>query len=128
MSDSIFGLSEKALHVCEDRAVLITGNIVNASTPHYKARDLDFHKAMQQVDASTNSGLMQTSQQHIAGTNAQSSAPVLYRTPVQKSLDGNTVDPELERKNFLENALNYQVNLSFVQQKSDELMKAIKGA
>jgi flagellar basal-body rod protein FlgB len=43
------------------------------------------------------------------------------------SLDGNTVDGEIERKNFIENALRYQVNLTFIQNKSDELTKAMGG-
>jgi flagellar basal-body rod protein FlgB len=43
------------------------------------------------------------------------------------SLDGNTVDDEIERKNFMENSLRYQMNLTFISNKSSELLKAIKG-
>lgn len=126
MVDSVFGLSEKALSLCEDRAVMLTNNIVNSSTPHYKAKDIDFNKAVQQAN-DTSASLALTNPSHIASTDTISNAQTLYRVPMQNSLDGNTVDSELERKSFIENALHYQVNLTFVQNKSDQLMKAIKG-
>ena len=51
----------------------------------------------------------------------------MYRVPMQTSMDGNTVDENIERKNFIENSLRYQVSLTFIQNESAELMKAIKG-
>lgn len=125
MSDSIFGLSEKALQLVEGRSVLLTNNLVNSSTPHYKARDFDFHKALE--NAGDTYQLNNTNKNHIQVANEVGGAQVRYRVPMQMSLDGNTVDDEIERKNFMENALRYQVNLTFIQNKSDELMKAIKG-
>lgn len=125
MADSIFGLSEKALQLTEGRSVMLTNNLINASTPHYKAKDIDFHKALQ--DASETYSLNKTNANHIQADNQLSGQQMLYRVPMQMSLDGNTVDDEIERKNFMENAMRYQVNLTFIQNKSDELMKAIKG-
>lgn len=127
MEDKIFGLSERALQLCEDRAGLLTNNIVNSSTPHYKARDVDFHKLIKDVSGQDNSSLLRTNPHHLSPSNEKLGERTQYRVPMQKSLDGNTVDDEIERKNFIENAINYQVNLTFVQNKSDQLMKAIKG-
>lgn len=128
MTDSIFGLSGKALQLSEDRSVLLTDNIVNSSTPNYKARDLDFYKLMQQSGNQNTIALKTDSQGQIQGPNNNTNnEPTKYRVPFQASQDGNTVDEELERKNFMENALHYQVNLTFVQNTSTELMKAIKG-
>ncbi len=126
MSDDIFGLSEKALKLSEDRAVLLTNNIVNGSTPHYKAKDIDFHKLVKQA-AGDSDALAVTQTGHLRPTNEMNGEPTMYRIPMQASKDGNTVDEEIERKSFLENALNYQVNLTFIKNKSDQLMKAIKG-
>jgi flagellar basal-body rod protein FlgB len=125
MADSIFGLSEKALQLVEGRSVLLTNNLVNSSTPHYKARDIDFHKAL--ANANEVYQLDNTNKNHIQASNEMGGEQIRYRVPMQMSLDGNTVDDEIERKNFMENALRYQVNLTFIQNKSDELMKAIKG-
>lgn len=125
--DSIFGLSEKALRLTEDRSVLLTNNIANSSTPHYKARDIDFHQTLQETNSIT-PNLLTTHANHIKPSSEQDSgAHTMYRVPMQMSLDGNTVDEEIERKNFIENALNYQVNLTFIKNKTDELRKAIKG-
>jgi flagellar basal-body rod protein FlgB len=126
MSDSLFGLSEKALQLSEQRAVMLSNNIVNSATPNYKARDIDFHKVLQETTDNQASILKTTDAKHIQ-TGGAGSAPVLYRIPMKENLDGNTVDGEIERKNFLQNALNYQVNLTFVKNSSDKLMKAFKG-
>jgi flagellar basal-body rod protein FlgB len=125
MNNKIFGLSETALQLCEDRAVLLTNNLTNASTPHYKAQDFDFHKALQNVNQDY--ALQKTNANHISATNQVDNQQLQYRMPTQMGLDGNSVDSEIERKNFLENALRYQVNLTFIQNKTDQLLKAIKG-
>ena len=125
MSENIFGLSEKALQLCEDRSVTLTNNLVNSSTPHYKAKDFDFQKALATADQGY--GLDKTNANHISATDEMHGQQMQYRIPMQMSMDGNTVDDEIERKNFVENALRYQVNLTFIQSKSDQIMKAIKG-
>ena len=126
MVNDIFGLSGQALKLTEDRATLLTTNLVNASTPHYKAKDIDFGHALKAANNGTGFSLDRTNAGHIAPHSELSGTQTLYRVPNQQSLDGNTVDDEIERKNFIENALHYQVNLTFVQNKTSELMKAIK--
>lgn len=125
MGFSIFGMSEKALQLCEDRAEILTNNIVNASTPHYKAKDMDFHEAL--LDAKSTTNLEGDQPGHIVSSTAAENHKLLYRIPNQMNMDGNTVDDDIERKNFVENAMRYQVNLTFVKNKTDELMKAMKG-
>jgi flagellar basal-body rod protein FlgB len=126
MDTKIFGISEQALQLCEDRAVMLTNNLVNSSTPNYKARDIDFQKELQKAQGNAFT-MRTTSAQHINPKAQDTDAAILYRVPNQKSLDGNTVDDEIERKNFIENALHYQVNLTFVRNTTTEMMKAIKG-
>jgi flagellar basal-body rod protein FlgB len=125
MDTKIFGLSEQALSLCESRSVLLTNNLVNSSTPHYKARDIDFNKALQ--NANEMYSLKATDKKHINASNQLSGAKIMYRVPNQISLDGNTVDDEMERKNFIENSLRYQVNLTFVKYESDKIRYALKG-
>jgi flagellar basal-body rod protein FlgB len=52
---------------------------------------------------------------------------MLYRVPSQPSLDGNTVDTQLEHTEFAANALEYQASLQFLNGRINSLMKAIKG-
>lgn len=124
--DKIFGVAEKALALSEQRATLISGNLVNSSTPGYKAKDIDFNQIMQQADHGTT--LAKADSKHIAVNGESVTSPVIkYRIPMQTSMDGNTVDPELERKSFMENSLKYQISLMFIQSKTDQLIKAMKG-
>jgi len=50
-----------------------------------------------------------------------------YRTPFSPAVDGNTVDPDLERQNFLENSLGYMSTLRFLEGDLRKLMTAIRG-
>ena len=64
---------------------------------------------------------------HITRSGTAASAQTLYRVPSQSSLDGNTVDTQLEKAKFSENAVRYQTTLRFLNSKISGLMKAIKG-
>jgi flagellar basal-body rod protein FlgB len=104
---------------------MLTNNIANSATPNYKAKDIDFYGILQGIHKNT--ALLQTNAKHLSLHGQTAGQTALYRTPNQSSIDGNTVDDELERKNFIENALRYQVNLTFIKNKTDELSKAVKG-
>jgi len=125
IASSIFGMEERALKLCENRASLLANNIANSSTPNYKARDFDFHSALKQTTAQY--AVTTTHDNHLQIKNGTDGVKVAYRIPMQTSLDENTVDDELERKNFVENSIQYQASLSFAQNKLSTLMHAIKG-
>ena len=119
--DKLFGVAENALKLTEDRASLITTNLVNSSTPKYKAKDIDFYDVLKKMGGS-DTGLQATNSQHITGMNgSMSQSEIKYRIPMQTSMDGNTVDPEIERKNFMQNSIRYQVSLTFIQNKTDSI-------
>lgn len=124
MIGSAFGVEERALKLCEDRAALLAGNIANSSTPNYKARDFDFQDAMKQVSTEA---LATTSAGHLNSLHNINGQKISYRVPMQTSVDENTVDDELERKNFIQNAINYQASLTFAQNTMGNLMHAIRG-
>ena len=51
-----------------------------------------------------------------------------YRNPLQPDTgDGNTVDVQQERSEFLRNSLEYQASLEFMNSKISGLLKALKG-
>lgn len=127
MSESIFGLSEKALELSEKRAVMLSNNIVNSATPNYKARDIDFHGLLQEAAKNNSSQLISTNSKHLQASNQEGLIPEKFRVPMKDNIDGNTVDEEIERKNFMENSINYQMNLTFIKNATDRIMKAIKG-
>ncbi len=125
--DNLFGIHETALKLRANRAELLAGNIANADTPNYKARDIDFKQTLQLATAKS-SDLVTTNSRHIDSSgNSKSGAEILYRIPSQPSLDGNTVDLQTERSAFLENSMMYQASLRFLNGKISGLHTAIRG-
>jgi flagellar basal-body rod protein FlgB len=109
---------ETALKLRTYRHELLSANLVNADTPNFKARDIDFPQALQlhlQGMLPKNSlGMDLTHQMHIAGTTTSTGPQQLFRVPVQPSADGNTVDPDIERGHFVKNAMMTEASLSFL--------------
>jgi flagellar basal-body rod protein FlgB len=68
-----------------------------------------------------------TSARHIPAK-ALSAGPVdvLYRQPTQPSLDGNTVDMNVERIQFTDNTMRYQTDLSVLSQRIKTLIMAMQ--
>jgi flagellar basal-body rod protein FlgB len=115
LEDSLFGVHGKALALRSQRLSLLASNIANASTPGYKARDIDFEAALKQA---TDQGLS-------AGKAADDSMG--YRVPLQSSLDGNTVELSTEQTLFAENAVKYRTTLSFLEGRINTISRALKG-
>ena len=116
-NDSLFGVHGAALEVRAQRMGLLASNIANASTPGFKAKDIDFKSALAQVEQAGDNGDAST----------DISASTLYRVPLQPSLDGNTVDLNTEQTAFAENAVAYQTTLSFLNGRIGEITRALKG-
>ncbi len=122
-----FALHEQALKLRALRNEVLSSNIANADTPNYKARDIDFAAALRQASASQ-PALKATAPGHLqpAGTHA-TGADVRYRVPTQPSLDGNTVQSDVEQAAFAENAVQYRASLQFLGGTISRLRYAIKG-
>jgi flagellar basal-body rod protein FlgB len=127
--DSTFRFYQDAANLRAHRQQLIASNIANADTPKYKARDINFSTALQ--GALTGSGvvtLATSMPSHIAPpASATPAAPLLYRTAVQGSVDGNTVDMDVERSQFADNAIHYEANLTFISNQIRMMLAAIQG-
>ncbi|PLX59782.1 flagellar basal body rod protein FlgB [Sedimenticola selenatireducens] len=125
--DKILGIHAQSLQLHAKRAEVLAGNIANADTPGYKARDFDFSEVLQQQTAQQ-SKLRTTHQSHIPLDNGIiSPSEMAYRIPSQPSLDGNTVDSQLEHTAYAENAIQYQTSLRFLSGTIQTLRKAITG-
>ncbi len=115
--DNALGLSATALRLRAQRLDVIASNIANASTPGYKARDLDADAVLRGVDQAGRAGF--------AGQLA--SARLQYRAPLLPSLDGNTVEMATEQAAFAENAMKYRASLEFLGARVGSIMAALKG-
>lgn len=125
--DKALGNMPDHLSVYGKRSTLLASNIANADTPGFKARDVDFRAAFEKASGDQLS-LMTTNGKHVKATPATGiSGSPLYRVPNQPSLDGNTVDTQVEQAEFAENAVRYQSTLTFLNGKFKGLRLAIKG-
>ena len=115
MLDTSLGLSATALKLRGQRLDVIAGNIANASTPGFKARDLDADAALLRINGSGFAGML-----------AGEADALKYRVALQPSLDGNTVEMATEQAAFAENALKYRASLEFLSGRIQTLMSAMR--
>lgn len=118
---------EQALKFRATRNEVLSSNIANADTPNYKARDLDFAAALKSASGG-GLNLQQTSQLHLQPSpSSRLGGQTLYRIPSQPTLDGNTVESDVEQAAFAENAVQYRASLAFLDGQIRTLRFAIKG-
>ena len=128
--NTYLGIHPAGLKVSSQRTELLARNLANADTPNYKSRDIDFRATLAKAGgAEAPVSMTATNARHIAlGNVTEGGTPNLkYRVPLAPSLDGNTVDAQLEQAAFSENAVRYQASLTFLGAKFRALMTAITG-
>lgn len=120
---------EKAIGLRAYRQQILASNIANADTPNYKARDIDFSAALQNAMAGRSGGveMTRTSTRHLSGSEGGGPASLLYRKETQSAVDGNTVDMDVERSMFAENAIRYEASLTFLGGRFKTLLSSIQG-
>ncbi|HEX7387881.1 MAG TPA: flagellar basal body rod protein FlgB [Castellaniella sp.] len=129
-----FDFYQKALALRQQRQDVLASNIANADTPNYKARDVDFSAALRTAVGQTgglprlpDTSLTLTSARHIpAQAHSVGATQELYRTPLQPSLDGNTVDMDVERVQFADNTMRYQTDLQVLNQRIKTMLAALQ--
>lgn len=145
------GLHSNALQLRAQRSEILANNLANSDTPGFKARDINFqhileksrqpdkvindrlHFDIAQPGELTGSGrlakpqlaIQPTHQQHFATSDSLNA--LLYRTPSQPSIDGNTVDSQTEQAEFARNSFNYSASFEFLNGKFKGLRNAIRG-
>lgn len=119
-----------ALAVRGYRQELLASNIANVDTPHYKARDVDFKSAF--ANALQGRGgdalsLSRSSSRHLGGQAGDPFAgSTQYRTEYMSAVDGNTVNMDIERSAFADNALQMEASLTFVREQLRVLGMAVQ--
>ncbi len=112
--NALFGIHGTALQVRAQRMGMLASNIANASTPGFKAKDVDFRAALASAEQGGN-------------VDRSIDGNTLYRRPLQPSLDGNTVELTTEQTAFAENAVAYQTTLAFLNGRISTITRALKG-
>jgi flagellar basal-body rod protein FlgB len=101
-------IHERALGLRAYRQEILASNIANADTPGYKAVDIDIPAALRN------------------GQSVGSHIPLKYHVPSQGSVDGNTVEMDVERAKFAENALMYEYEVDRVRGEYKDMEELFK--
>ena len=134
--DQALNFHEAALRLRSERQQALASNIANADTPNFKARDFDFGQALQNAvgrkagTPALAANLALSAAGHHAGNGAVTTAgapSLLYRTGVQGGVDGNTVDMDVERNQFTDNALRYEASITMINSQIKNMLTAIQG-
>ncbi|WP_189358154.1 flagellar basal body rod protein FlgB [Undibacterium squillarum] len=129
--DDYLKFHETALSIRGQRQQLLASNIANADTPNYKARDIDFASTLQTAlgvqQGKPVTELNKTAAKHLDAKQSGDNDGVLYRKEVQGNIDGNTVDLDVERNQFTENALRYEASLTMINMQIKGMLAAIQG-
>ena len=121
---------QQALGLRAHRQQVLAANIANSDTPNYKARDVNFKDALHGALAGRVGqplALSASSSRHLGGQSVAAPAGVLYRPEQQASVDGNTVDMDVERASFAANALQYEASITFINGMLRTMQTAIQG-
>lgn len=127
----------KALVLRAERQRIIASNIANADTPGYAGRDINFKDAMNEAIGASGQSLSPSASsdgtsnpRHIAlqaSTATLGSTALKYTTQTQPAMDGNSVDMDRERANFVDNSVRYEATLRFINNQAKTMMSAIQG-
>ena len=135
--DSYLGIQPDALEVYSKRAEVLADNLANADTPGYQARDIDFRAALAAVGhdhgaSGAAGGTLQpatTSPDDLTASSSQGGVSteqyLKYRVPLAPSLDGNTVDSQMEESAFAQNNVRYEASLTFLEERFGDLNTVI---
>ncbi len=125
--DKAFGIHQHALLVRGKRAEVLASNIANADTPGYKAKDIDFASALANAQKRSGSSMSRTHEKHY-DLSINIPSDTKFRNPMQPDTgDGNSVDVQVERNLFMQNSMEYQASLRFLNGKIKALNKALSG-
>lgn len=130
--DDYLRFNESVLNLRSQRQTVLASNIANADTPNYKARDIDFAAALQGAMGKGGPPLKATAAKHFPAPQQSAGVlpdgtPLQYRGVVQGAVDGNTVDMDVERNQFADNALRYEAGITLINAQIKGLMAAIQG-
>ncbi|MGH7096679.1 MAG: flagellar basal body rod protein FlgB [Stellaceae bacterium] len=131
--DPALGFLRGALALRGYRQQILSADIANASTPGFKAVDLDFQQALTQATSAA-PPLWLVDDPRDLGVGAPDGAPqaaaaaVKYQTNIPVTLDGNSVDLSAEKVWAAENAVQYEAAASFASQIIKMVTIAINGS
>ena len=145
--DSGLEFFREVLELRAYRQEILSADIANASTPGFKAVDLDFAEALRDAEKTRSSSgpssaprkarvWLVDDARHIGqgggkphdGLLAEAAGSVKYQTDNEVTLDGNSVNLDREKVAAAENAVHYEAVATFAAQSVKMMLIAINGS
>lgn len=123
--NNIFGIHENALYLREHRMRVLSENIANVETPHYKSRDIDFKAAMS-ASSSQQLNLQKTDLGHLGQRGGFGNYEV-FRRPINASPDANTVELHHQQAEFGKESGRYMATVQFIENRVGGIRRALRG-
>ena len=123
--ENLFGLHENALLLREQRMKVLSENIANAETPHYKSKDINFRAAMS-ASSEQFLGLHKTNAEHLDPRGSFGNFEV-FRSPINSSPDGNTVELHHQQSEFGKESGRYLATIQFIENRVGGIRRAFRG-
>ena len=120
-TDNITNLLQTFLDVQSRKAQVTAGNIANADTPGYTAKELDFNDYLQ--EAARQSSLPESQQNW---DNFAAEPRIVEQNPTAIGLDGNTVDSGREMADLAQTGSNFSFGAKMLQSRLRLLRTAIR--
>ncbi len=117
-STPFFGMLRQRLDNLSERQRLISENIANASTPGYRARDIDTSSFERMLAGASSGGGLQmarTQAGHMAPGGGSSSAQVVTRDDSETTIDGNSVVLEEQMARAAETRMAFETGIALYQ-------------
>jgi flagellar basal-body rod protein FlgB len=121
ISDNVTNLLQTFLDVQTRRSQVIAGNIANADTPGYVAKELDFDEYLKEAAQQSS---LPPSKQNERGLGSE--PRIVEQTPTAVGLDGNTVDTGREMADLAQAGSNFNFGAKMLQSRLRLLRMAIR--
>lgn len=119
-ADNVTNLLQSFLDVQSRRAQTLAGNIANADTPGYVAKDLDFENYLKEAAAQSE---VPRGKQNLTNL----SQPTVVDQPISvMGMDGNTVDMGSEMAKMAQTGTNFNFGAKMLQSRLRLLRTAIR--
>ncbi len=120
--DKGFGLLERLITATNIRHRVLSSNIANVDTPGYRAKEIDFRRALEGASAE----LKATAPGHIQAGPAGGAGSVRAEETHSWG-DRNNVELDIEVAKMTENALLYQTGVRLLSTKMRMIRNAVRG-
>ncbi|CAL4326396.1 flagellar basal body rod protein FlgB [Buchnera aphidicola] len=131
--NKVFNFGQQALNLYAQRQEILASNIANADTPGYQSKDMNFEKELNKILKNRDIKnkyiiLKKTSPNHLnARYNNIISLEIKPVINNEIKPDGNSVNMDRERIEFVNNSLKYQSSLTFIKNEIKNMKHVIQG-